>query len=189
MNKNEIWKKWEKFANFDIFIASAALLILIFIAFIGVIARYILNRPIPWQQEIQILCYIWMAYFGVCAVVRNGGHVAIDILIDALPRKLGTIIEKIDYVIYMAVLLFTAYYGYRLVLQLFMTNRVSGVLDIPYWLFYLPMPIGMVLTIVNSTVMLITKGYYNKPPEQVPGEAIINGTGKMEIAETTQEEE
>ena len=189
MNKNEIWEKWAKFANFDIVIASAALLVLIVIAFVGVIARYILNRPISWQQEIQILCYIWMAYFGVCAVVRNGGHVAIDILVDALPRKLAAIIEKVDYLIYMAVLLFTAYYGYRLVVQLFVTNRVSGVLDIPYWLFYLPMPIGMVLTIINSTIMLLTKGYYNKPPEQVPGETIINETGKIESAEMKQEDE
>ena len=156
--------------NFDIVIASAALVILIILAFVGVIARYVLNAPISWQGEIQVLCYIWMTYFGVCACVRNGGHVAIDILVDALPKKAASVIEKIDYVIYISVLLFTAYYGYKLVLQLYVTNRVSGVLDIPYWIFYLPMPIGMVLTVINSTIMLIRRGYYNKPIESSSGE-------------------
>lgn len=147
--------------DLDIIIASVAMVILTILAFVGVVARYVFGAPIPWQQEIQILCYIWLAYFGVCACVRRGGHIAIDIVVDMLPKKVARVIEACDFLILLAVLLFSAWVGTQLVMQLYTMNRISGVLNIPYWIFYFPMPVGMVLTAVNYIGMKI---YERKRP-------------------------
>lgn len=139
----------KKFKNFDLVISGIALTVLVLLTFVGVILRYFFNAPIAWQGEIQILCYIWLSYFGICAVVRNGGHVAIDIVVDALPKRAADVIDVFDFIITIAVLAYTAYQGSALVYQLYATNRVSGVLDIPYWIFYFPFPVGFALTVLN----------------------------------------
>lgn len=135
--------------NFDLVLAGAALVVLVILTFVGVVLRYSFHAPIAWQGEIQILCYIWLSYFGICAVVRNGGHVAIDILVDALPELAAKVIAVIDFIITILILFYTSYQGTLLVHQLYVTNRVSGVLDIPYWIFYFPFPVGIALTALN----------------------------------------
>lgn len=148
-------KGWKLLINLDFIIASVFTIILTVLTFVGVITRYCLNAPISWQGEIQIMCYIWLTYFGLSVVVRNGGHIAIEIIVDELPKSIAKIIQAINFVLFIAIMLYTAYYGWQLVDQLRLTGRISGVLNIPYWLFYLPMPIGCVLTIVNAVGMRI----------------------------------
>ncbi len=159
-------KTWTLIVNLDLIIASVCTIILTVLTFVGVIARYVMNAPIAWQGEIQIMCYIWLSYFGLSVVIRNGGHIAIDIIVDELPRKVARVIEAINALLFVAIMLYTAYFGWQLVDQLRVTNRVSGVLDIPYWLFYLPMPIGCLLTVVNSVGMWIYGWKHPKAAEE-----------------------
>ena len=115
--------------NLDLIIACISLVTLTVLTFVGVITRYAFHSPISWQGEIQILCYIWLVYFGLSTVVRYGNHISIDIIVDALPEKTAKVVRVLDLVIFMVVLVFTAYQGSMLVKQLFVTNRISGVLD------------------------------------------------------------
>lgn len=150
-------KFWNILTNIDLIIASICAIILTILTFIGVITRYCFNSPISWQGEIQIMCYIWLTYFGLSVVSRKGGHIAIEMIVDELPTKIAKVIEFINLVLFVIIMFYTAYYGWQLVDQLRVTNRISGVLDIPYWLFYLPMPIGFILSTINTVSAEIRK--------------------------------
>ena len=73
--------------NLDLIIAATALIILTLITSVGVFKRYVMNDPILWQEEISAFCQVWMIYMGASVAFRTGSHVAIEMLVDALPEK------------------------------------------------------------------------------------------------------
>lgn len=44
--------------NFDLFVASLVLCILVILTFLGVIWRYILHSPFTWLEEVQTACMV-----------------------------------------------------------------------------------------------------------------------------------
>jgi len=69
--------------------ASAAGATLIFVAMTLVICaevlmRYGFNSPISWVVEISEYALLWITFLGTAWVLRNGGHVRVDILLQYL---------------------------------------------------------------------------------------------------------
>ncbi|MEM6617288.1 MAG: TRAP transporter small permease [Pseudomonadota bacterium] len=53
---------------------------------VGVFFRYVLNNSLPWAEEFAILSAIWVAFLVAPHAYRTGGHVAIELIISALPN-------------------------------------------------------------------------------------------------------
>ena len=66
--------------------------------------RYILNNALPWPDEAARFMMLWMTGLMAPMAFRRGGFVAIDMLIEALPHKLGRALALILLVISAAVL-------------------------------------------------------------------------------------
>lgn len=137
----------------DQIIASFALIVLVAVTFLGVIMRYFFNAPFVWLEEVQLLCFIWLIFFGSPVVVRNGGHVAIDIVVDMMPEKLAKIVIHIATIVLILVVGFMCYQGILLIMQHQRTGRVSNILDIPYVVIYSAMPISFMLFILNLLIL------------------------------------
>ena len=56
MKDNKIWKI---LLNWDLLIANIVLVVLILSTFGGVIFRYILNNPIDWMEEVQMMAIVY----------------------------------------------------------------------------------------------------------------------------------
>lgn len=65
----------------------AVLLLLAIMIGIGldVAARYLINQPIGWMQEYVQHSLLYILFLGMPWLTREGGHVSIDMLVDALP--------------------------------------------------------------------------------------------------------
>lgn len=65
----------------------AVLLLLAIMIGIGadVAARYLINQPIGWMQEFVQHSLLFILFLGMPWLTREGGHVSIDMLVDALP--------------------------------------------------------------------------------------------------------
>jgi TRAP-type C4-dicarboxylate transport system permease small subunit len=63
--------------------ASMALLV-----FANVVMRYVFNQSIFWVEEFTQIQMIWVAYLGAGLALREGRHVAVDMLQDLLPTPL-----------------------------------------------------------------------------------------------------
>lgn len=135
--------------NLDIGIAGTALVILILLTFVNVVMRRFFNSPIQWTEEMQKACFIWIVYFGAGAVFRNGGHVAIDIVVDLFPSKVQKVIEAAGVIITVYVLGNLFVQSAELVLQFYQTSRVTNLLKIPYYLIYGAMPVGCIIMIAS----------------------------------------
>ena len=151
--------------NLDLGLGCVLAAILIVLTFSGVLMRYILRSPITWQEEVQMLLFLWITFLGGSAAFRTGGHIAIEILVDTLPKKIGGAIEKVGVLIQLVILgyLFSQEWAYYM--QMVSTNKVTNLLRIPFAYAYLVVPVGGALMIL-SMLFYTYKVYFGKKDEK-----------------------
>ena len=154
-------KFFTKFKNLDLNIAAIVLGALIFFTFFAVIARYFFNRPIYWGEEFQLFCLVIIVFFGAGAGFRAGSHVAIDFVVELLPKKAEKAITIIVYLLSVAIMVYLFIQSSVFVRQMYLTERITNILRIPFFIIYSAFPIGCVLIIINYTVVTYFK--YIKP--------------------------
>ena len=154
-------KFFTKFKNLDLNIAAIVLGALIFFTFFGVIARYFFNRPIYWGEEFQLFCLVIVVFFGAGAGFRAGSHVAIDFVVELLPKKMEKAITIIVYLLSVAIMVYLFIQSSVFVRQMYLTERITNILRIPFFIIYSAFPISCVLIIINYTAVTYFK--YVKP--------------------------
>lgn len=147
-------EKLNKLLNLDYIIAGVALIVLVVVTFIGVIMRYFLGNPLIWGEEIQLLCFVWIVFFGAGAAFRTGSHVAIDVLVDLFPERLRKIIEILGSIVVLVVLIYLLNKSLPLIYQHISTARTTNILKLPYSFVYSALPIGCVLMIINFVLKM-----------------------------------
>ena len=50
-----------------------------------VFGRYVLDRSPAWAEELARYMMVWITFIGAVAVLREGGHLTVTALVDALP--------------------------------------------------------------------------------------------------------
>ncbi|MDR1827055.1 MAG: TRAP transporter small permease [Methylobacteriaceae bacterium] len=168
MKNRSFADKLQSWLQFDIYIACVAFTVLVTVTFFGVIMRYFVNKPLIWQEEIQFLTIIWVIFLGAGAAFRTGNHVAIEIIVDALPKKLKRSIELIDYLIVVAALVYICYQSSILVKQMYVTERVTNILHVPYYIVWGAVPFGCILSIINCTLVTFSSGGKPAPLSPAP---------------------
>jgi TRAP-type C4-dicarboxylate transport system permease small subunit len=141
--------------NIDLFISGIALIVLIITTFLGVIMRYFLNDPFVWQQELQLMCFVWVVFFAGGAAFRTGSHVAIEFIVERLAPSLKHVAELFGFVVILVVLSYFFKHSMTLVNQMIVTERTTNILNMPYAVIYAAFPISCILMIVNYAVMTV----------------------------------
>jgi TRAP-type C4-dicarboxylate transport system permease small subunit len=148
--------------NLDLVIAGLALSALVLVTFVNVPMRYVFLHPIDWCEEFQIACVTICVFIGGGAAFRLGSHVAIDIVVDSMPKKVQKVVEIIMYVLSAIILIYFMVQGAHLVLQMHERNRVTDILRVPYSIIYSSFPIGCALMVYNYTRVVIKKWGKNR---------------------------
>jgi len=79
---------------------------------IQVVFRYVFNNALPWPDEAARFCMLWMTGLMAPTAFRRGGFVAIDMLLQALPKTLGSLLSLVLLLISLAVLVVAVQIGY-----------------------------------------------------------------------------
>lgn len=155
-------------ANLDLMIAGTVLAILIVLTFAGVIWRYFLGKPFTWLEEVQTACMVWIVFSAAGAAFRMGNHVAIEMIVDLMPKALQKVMTILISVVVVAVLgyLFDKTIGF---IQIFLrSGRATSMMKIPFWLIYgiaIPAYIDMIVSYFYS----IWKGVKSEAKEATSG--------------------
>lgn len=80
---------------------------------IQVFFRYVLNNALPWPDEAARFCMLWMTGLMAPTALRQGGFVAIDTLIAALPKLGANLLMLILLSISLMVLVVAVQIGYK----------------------------------------------------------------------------
>ena len=97
-----------------------------------------------------------MVYLGSIYVMRDDGHIGLDIVVDALPEPLHTIVKKFSRVLVLAYLAIFFCMSTRMVMENW-TNR-SSTMHLPMSVVYLAMVIGSAGMFIEELLLLLGKG-------------------------------
>ena len=143
-----LFRKAERaFVALNGWVVIACLVAMSGVVFTNVGLRYLTNHSIPWADEVARYLMIWMTFLAAGLVLRQGGHVAITNLQEALPGRAQQALRGA------IVLLLLGFFGYMVwVGQEYMTRmgrQLTPATRISYWYVYLAMPVGFALLIAH----------------------------------------
>jgi TRAP-type C4-dicarboxylate transport system permease small subunit len=106
-------KKLSAIINRCLYVLSLTMFIVMFsITTINVFLRYLLNSPIPWAVELGRYAFVAVVYLGAIYVMRENGHIGLDIVIGMFPKKLNRLVVfsgKIIVIIFLVVFIIQAF--------------------------------------------------------------------------------
>lgn len=144
-------------ANLDVGISGTALVLLVFLTLAGALSRRFLNHPFVWLEEVQLWLEVWVVFMGAGAAFRTGSHVAIEIIIDALPEKVQRIFDVIIAIIVAVTLGYLLWQSLGYVKLFIDSERTTSMLQLPYYFIYGVVPISCILMIVNYLYVFINR--------------------------------
>lgn len=136
----------------DLYFSAICLIVLIAITFIGVVFRYIFNSPISWLEEVQLMLLLWIGFVSAGAAFRAGSHVAIEMLVEILPKSLQRIIEWFNRIVISVLLVFLTKQCWDYFMLFMKNGRKTPVLRIPYAAIYSVMPLTCILMITGFII-------------------------------------
>lgn len=67
---------------------TVLLLLAMFIVFmIQIVSRYVLNLPIGWTHEINVVLWIWLVLFGAAFVIRDAEEMRFDLVYASVGER------------------------------------------------------------------------------------------------------
>ena len=128
-------------------IVIAMMAVMVLLVFMNVVSRYIFNHSIIWAEEVSQYLMVWVAFLAAGLALREGRHVAIEILQDRLPsttRRMTRHFVALLLVVFMGILIVLGFQFAH-----FAWDQESPVLNIPLGIPYLAVPIGALLLMIH----------------------------------------
>jgi TRAP-type C4-dicarboxylate transport system permease small subunit len=136
--------------EFCIFLMVLTILALVFTQ---VFTRYVLHVPVNWLEEAARMTLVWLVMIGAVVAAERHEHYLINMIVDALPRRLALVTLTVTNLLGVVFLVVLAITGYAYVVSAMSTTYVS--LNVPRGYIYAAVPIGAVLmcfTLVTQSI-------------------------------------
>lgn len=111
-------------------LASVILAALILCTFSGVLARYCFSAPFTWEEEFQLACMVWITFLAAPVAFHTKSHVAIEILVDAFPKKVQRVMEICIFILMYAILIYFFFRSLDFIAVIAGTSRKTPILKI-----------------------------------------------------------
>ena len=120
-----------------------------FIVFvIQVTARFGLNKPLTWTDELAVILYVWIILWAAAFVVPDREHVAFDLLWNAASHRIRQIMQIAGNLMIggLALCAISATWDY----VYFMKRESTPVLGLPFMWVFLPFVFLLVALVFRS---------------------------------------
>lgn len=139
--------------------------ILIFAIMVGVgadvTARYFFARPLVWIHEFTEYSLLCVLAFGMAWLVRERGHVAIEIVVDSVPLSLATVMKVVSTMLACAISVLLGYWAVVAALSDYQRGiETYGIYPLPRFLLFSVIAVSLILTAVEFArlVAVLWKG-------------------------------
>jgi len=122
----------------------------------GVVARYLLNNPSSFTDELAGYLLIWVGLLGASLASGKGMHLAIDLLPQKLEGKKKQRLEiVIEVLIFLFALSILVIGGIRLVYITLKLGQTSPSLGLPLGYVYLVLPLSGIFIMFYSAINIL----------------------------------
>ena len=116
------------------------------LGFMGIISRYVIDRPLTWSEELIRLFFIWIVFIGASVAVKRNAHLRMLLFIRVLAKKASIldIIANVIMIIFAVILILGGInFIYSVKFQL------SANIRFPLLLFYIPLSASGIIMILH----------------------------------------
>lgn len=135
-------------------LSITAMSFMLFLTFANVIGRYVFRSSIAFSEELSRFLFVWLIFLGAAIIIKDKGHVAVDILAPKLKGKRGgkalEIFVGLAGFIFIGVVLTGG-----ITLSRMMNMYSSPTLGIPMGYVYLAIPIGAGVMLIHHTINFV----------------------------------
>jgi len=124
-------------------LAGGALAVLVLITIAAVVARYVFAAPFFWLEEVSGLLMIWIVMLGAIVAERDGQHLSVPLLTEALPRRLRAGLETVVSLASIGLLGYTAYVGWTLSETALRQGKITSILQFSWFWIDVAVPLGV----------------------------------------------
>jgi len=121
---------------------GSALLLMTAVLFTNSISRTFLNFSFVGGPALGRLLLIWLCFLGAYLLVRNNGHVAVDLMSRVVPDRIYRWLCLVIGLVGGVTMAYVGWLGYVFTAKRFAFGQIDPMLEVPTGLFYLPIPIG-----------------------------------------------
>ena len=132
-------------------ILSAVLiaLMVLFICF-EVVSRPFVRRPMLWTIEVSEYILVYVTFLATAWVLREEGHVSMDLILTKLRTKPRCVINVITSVIGAIISLIAVWYGIKVTVESYQTGYfLTKIVNIPFFIVSAVFPLGSFLLFVQ----------------------------------------
>ena len=136
-------------------LAAGMIVISVLITCQMIFVRGVLNHSTIWQTEAVVYLMVAATLLGLPYVQRLRGHVSVDLLPLALPKRFRRALTALTLSAGIVVIAIMLYYGTELWHMALSRNWKSDtVWGVPLWIPYLAMPVGFLIYLIQLCVDL-----------------------------------
>ncbi|MBK1734452.1 hypothetical protein CKO15_03955 [Halorhodospira abdelmalekii] len=130
-------------AGLESFILAAGVLALAAVSITNTLLRNVRGTTLPGASELTEILMIWITFGGLAYAVRHARHIAMTAVYDQLRGRLR---KGLSLLVSSGTALLLGYlglYATLYVIDVYQGGRVTTALNIPVWIGYLIVPIGL----------------------------------------------
>jgi len=131
--------------------------------------RYVVPVSVPWTEELSIISFIFIVFYGAALASRYDRHLGIRNIVDALDERTYIIVWFVKKACVIAFLLIVmVVLAIPMVLQGW--SNTFTIIKIPLFFVLLQMPVFGVLVIFHTCMSILRKDYLKELPSGHKGE-------------------
>ena len=134
-------------------VGALAALVMVGSLLLGVFYRYVLGDSLVWSDEVASLAFNWTMFLFASALVREGGHVRVTLLVDALPPLVSELVERAIMLLIFGFGILMLWTGWNF--AEFTVGQVSPAVRYPVWIKNAAVPTCGVLISIHALVLML----------------------------------
>lgn len=131
-------------------ISNGVICALIVIAALQIISRYIFNHAFSWTEEVSLMLFLWLAYFGMVIAMRNEAHLRVDAFVMALPSKVQRWLYGFIMVGAILCCFFVAWISFETAMKIMSRGQTASSIPLPLWIVWLAIPFCFLLSALQA---------------------------------------
>lgn len=138
-------------------LCGVAMLVMVLCVVAGILTRFVFSHlqydlALPWTEEVSRYLMIWLVFLGAAVAARKGKLIGVQVLIYALPRKLGAGLKYLSILFSLGFYLILIWVG--LEWAEFGRSQGSPVMQMPMAVVYWAMSVGFSLSVLNTLALV-----------------------------------
>jgi len=133
------------------------IVLMVILVWMQVFLRYIFKFSPSWSEDTARFFMIWALLLGAAVVIRKGGHIRVDFLIEAIPSEIAKLINIVLTGLALAFSIIFTIYGLEAAITQRSVSCTSVGIGLSMFWPYLILPVSGFFMTVNLFVDIWTK--------------------------------